>query len=518
MFADHITEARYCLPGESSWEDVVDRVQDVWSAVQAPKSLQKTFRHYMLQKKVIPGGRILRNAGLKKHQMANCFLFSVEDSREGWGELTQKATVTLMTGGGVGVDYGQIRGSGLVLGSTIGVASGPVPLIRTVNEIGRGVQCGGFRRSALYASLPWYHPDIFAFIHMKDWPQWLRDQKALDMEVAAPGDMTNISVRLNASFFSAYAKPRHPLHAHARAVYNEAVKQMLLTGEPGFQIDFDNQILRNACTEIISADDSDSCVLAALNFARLDASEVEEATHAATAFLLAVTEYNHSPTQECYDVQQRNRRLGLGVMGVGEWFIARDLPYGSEEIYPWFQAYKHASIASAKRWSGSWGFPMPIAIRAIAPTGTISIVAATTSGIEPMFAPAYERRYLTKTGFKTEVLVDPLAAKWFEQGRTIPDYAHVIPHERRIKFQADVQGYIDNGISSTINLPDTTTDSSVFGETLMQYLPRLRGITAFPNGSRGLQPITPVPLEYGLAHLDRFEMQDNACPSGVCSV
>ena len=161
MLADTITTARYCLPGEGGWGDVVERCLKVWQAVAAPRSLQEEFRFLMQQKILVPGGRILRNAGLPRHQMSNCFLFDVQDSREGWGELTQKATVSLMTGGGVGVDYSQLRPKGSVLGSTIGVASGPIPLIRTVNEIGRGVQCGGFRRSALYASLSWDHPDIF---------------------------------------------------------------------------------------------------------------------------------------------------------------------------------------------------------------------------------------------------------------------------------------------------------------------------------------------------------------------
>lgn len=513
--SDTITTARYCLPGETSWEQVVNRCQAVWSAVPAPKSLRDEFRHLMAQKKLVPGGRILRNAGLPRHQLSNCFLFNVEDSREGWGELTQKATVSLMTGGGVGVDYGNLRPSGAVLGSTIGVASGPIPLIRTVNEIGRGVQCGGFRRSALYASLPWYHPDIFQFIHMKDWPQWLRDQKARDMDVAAPGDMTNISVRLDAAFFEAYRAG----DSRALAVYREAVESMLRTGEPGFQVDFDNQILRNACTEIISADDSDSCVLAALNFARLeDEEEVRVAAQVGTAFLLAVTEYNHSPTMKAADVQRRNRRLGLGVMGVGEWFIQRELMYGDGSIFPWLAMYKQASEVAADDYSWLWSFPRPVAVRAVAPTGTISILAETTSGLEPLFAPAYERRYLTPTGFACEVLVDPIAARYWDAGIGITECAYNIDYERRVRFQHEVQRYVDNGISSTVNLPDTEQDPVKFGEMLMHYLPGLRGITVFPNGSRGMQPITPVDFQYALSHRTRFEYTDAACPSGVCSI
>lgn len=518
MFSEEITKARYCLPGEDSWDEVTNRCMQIWDIVDAPKRLREPFKYYMNNKKFIPGGRILRNTGLPVHQVANCFLFSVEDSREGWGEIAQKATVTLMTGGGVGVDYGALRSKGRVLKSSLGVSSGPIPLIKSINEIGRGVQCGGFRRSALYASLPWYHEDIFDFIHMKDWPSWLKEQKALDMEVAAPSDMTNISVRLDKAFFSAYTDGSHGKHEWAVRVFNDVVTNMCLNGEPGFQVDFDHQILRNACTEIISADDSDSCVLGALNFARLRGDELEEATAVGAAFLLAVTEYNQSPTKKAHLVQQKNRRLGLGVMGVGEWFLNRGLPYGSQEIMPWFDLYKRASISSANENAARWGFPIPIAIRAIAPTGTISIVAETTSGIEPLFAPAYERRYLTKQGFAIEVLVDPVAARVYETGVKNIEYAHIIDPERRIKFQADVQKYVDNAISSTVNLPDMSTDSGVFGSTLSKYLPLLRGITAFPNGSRGLQPITPISIDDAIKRGYKYEHQDTACPSGVCSI
>jgi ribonucleoside-diphosphate reductase alpha chain len=353
---------------------------------------------------------------------------------------------------------------------------------------------------------------------MKDWPDWLKAQKALDMEVSAPGDMTNISVRLDMNFFAAYEDALHPHHNHAVCVYNETVASMLRTGEPGFQIDWDEQILRNACTEIISADDSDSCVLLALNFAKLKFDELAEAAEVGTAFLLAVTEYNQSPTPECTLVQHKNRRLGLGVMGVGEWFYKYGALYGDVSILPWFAKYKYYSDLAADVWSSRWGFPRPIAVRAIAPTGTISIVAETTSGIEPLFAPAYERRYLTKQGFQTEILVDPIAARYWEKGIRLNEYAHVIDYDTRIKFQHTVQQYVDNGISSTVNLPDTHQNPKEFGATLMKYLPGLRGITTFPNGSRGLQPITPVDFEYALKHKTRFESTDNACPSGVCSL
>lgn len=514
-----IESTRYFLPGERAWGDVVERCLKVWQAVNAPRSLQDEFRYLMQNKIFIPGGRILRNAGLPYHQLSNCFLFNVEDSREGWGQLANKATVALMTGGGVGVDYGAIRPSGSILNSTYGVASGPIPLIKTVNEIGRGVQCGGFRRSALYASLPWWHKDIFDFIHMKDWPQWLRDQKSRDMDVAAPGDMTNISVRLDKAFFEAYEDPWHPHYDLAGEVYAAAIESMLRTGEPGFQVDFDNQILRNACTEIISADDSDSCVLGAINLPKCAGlATFRLACEVGTAFLLAVTQYNQSPTEKCREVQHRNRRLGLELMGVGEWFIQQGLLYGDTAIDTYLQVYKDVSTQAARTWALRWNMPTPIAVRAIGPTGTISIVGETTSGIEPLFAQAYERRYLTKNGFETQMVIDPVALRYRDRGEALDDCAYNIPWDRRVAFQHRVQQYVDNAISSTVNLPDTNQDARVFGDIVMKYLPGLRGLTAFPNGSRGLQPITPMTLDDALLAHAIVESTDNACPSGVCAL
>ena len=518
MFADEITAQRYCQTGETSWAQVVDRVCTIFDCLPDTRNLKHRLRYYMNERKFIPGGRILRNAGLKKAQVSNCFLFSVDDSREGWGDLAKKATVALMTGGGVGVDYGTIRPKGTLLSTTSGIASGPVPLIRSINEIGRGVQCGGFRRSALYASLPWYHQDIFDFIHLKDWPEWLQERKAVDMDVAAPGDMTNISVRLDRQFFAAYYDSSHVLHHHAVRVYWEVVANMVTTGEPGFQVDFDNQILRNACTEIVSADDSDSCVLGAINLANTSLEEMEDVVNLGTAFLLACTQYNTSPTRETQRVQRENRRLGLEVMGVGEWFLQRGLSYGHPDIWPYFEEYKVRSTTAAAEYASTWSLPVPVAVRAIGPTGTISIVAGTTSGIEPLFSAAYERRFLTKQGFESKLLIDPVAKRLHDDGVTILETAHCIPPERRIAFQAEVQSYVDNGISSTVNLPNTWTSPEVFGQTLLHHLPNLRGITAFPNGSRGLQPITPVDFEYALIHAHQYEQQDAACPSGVCSL
>jgi ribonucleoside-diphosphate reductase alpha chain len=258
--------------------------------------------------------------------------------------------------------------------------------------------------------------------------------------------------------------------------------------------------------------------LGGLNFGRIEAGELEEVIDCATAFLLAVTEVNKSPTAKCAEVQRQNRRLGLDLMGLGEWFLQRGLIYGSKAIVPWLKMYEQASNAAADFYAGRWGLPRPVAVRSVAPSGTRAIVAETTSGIEPMLSPAYERRYLTPQGFVCETLVDPVAKRLYQRGIEEFETAYDISPDRRVQFQCLVQNYVDNAISSTINLPDTKSDPTKFGATIYPYLRLLRGMTAFPNGSRGLQPITPIPLQEALKRTYELEFQDNACPSGVCSV
>ena len=369
-FSDIINSARYQLPGETQWSHVVDRVVNtIFDPYPDLRSEKNLTRHLMLTKKFIPSGRILRNTGLPYHQLSSCFLFSAEDSREGWGKLNEKATLTLMSGGGIGVNYGAIRPRGSPLKSTGGVASGPCPLIKSVNELGRGVQDGGFRRSAIYASIPWDHPDVFEFILLKDWPSWLLARKEFDINTIAPCDMTNMSVSLNQEFFDAFENILHHKHEIARNVYSCVVASMCTHGEPGFQIDLDNQTLRNACTEIISADDGDACILGHANLASLNFNELELVAAMQSLFLLLCTEYTDQPTSSIRDVQRRNRRLGAGIMGIGEWFLKRELPYGANDIDSWVREWSVCVDMYATHWAGKLGFPRPVATRAIAPTG-----------------------------------------------------------------------------------------------------------------------------------------------------
>lgn len=483
-------------------------------------------------RKFIPGGRYLYATGKDYHQTNNCLLLRAEDSREGWANLFQKAAMSLQTGAGIGVDYSAVRPKGSRIKRTGGIASGPIELMKAVNEIGRSVMQGGNRRSAIWAGLKWSHPDVFDFIHLKDWPEYIRTAKEKDFNAAAPMDMTNISVLLDDEFFAAYHDEKHERHELARMVMRDVVEQMFKTGEPGFNVNLgeqENDTLRNACAEVVSADDSDVCNLGSVNLARVTTlEEMREVVRLGTLFLLAGTNYSDVPYEKVREVRTKNRRLGLGLMGLHEFLAMRGLRY---EPSKWLGEYlvEYAKSGEyAEKYAKQHGLSVPVATRAIAPTGTIAIVAETTTGIEPIFCVAYKRRYLDAGKvWKFQYVIDPTAKKLVDQGiepDAIEDaYGLSLDMERRVRFQAWLQTFVDMSISSTINMPQWGTaanDESLlpeFERILVQYLPKIRGITVYPDGARGGQPLSPVPYSVAAGNEGVvFEESDERCLGGVC--
>lgn len=533
-FADTIYKQKYAHPGEE-WMDTAYRVTQ---AVMGTLGYQIGDSEFDLilsaieQRKFLPGGRYLYASGRPLHQVQNCLLMRAEDSREGWSDLLKKASMALMTGAGIGVDYSDIRPSGSVILKTGGLASGPISLMQMINECGRHIMQGGSRRSAIWAGLRWDHDDIMEFIDIKNWDKDVRRLKETDFNFPAPLDMTNISVILNDEFFSAFENPLHIRHDLAQKVYHATVKRMLKTAEPGFSVDTGEnagESLRNACTEVTSRDDSDICNLGSLNMGAIETKEeFASLVEAATLFLIAGTVYSDLPYPEVDAVRQKNRRLGLGVMGVHEWMLKRGYRYEpSEELGEWLEEYQQ-STAYAHRYADRHGLSRPVKTRAIAPTGTIAIIGETTTGIEPIFCVAFKRRYLVGSRiWKYQFVIDPTAKRLIEREGVDPDaiedaYTLSYDVERRIATQAFIQRYVDHGISSTINLPapiTVPTEVDAMAKMIYAYLPQLRGVTCYPDGSRGGQPLTPVP--YGVAVESEgvvFEEEMERCVGGVCGI
>jgi ribonucleoside-diphosphate reductase alpha chain len=516
--------------GKETWKEVSQRVaKTILKSAGANKSLIDQCIEYIEQRKFIPGGRYLYATGRPFHQVNNCLLMRAGDSREGWAEHLQKCGMGLMTGAGIGGDYSDIRAEGKPIRKTGGIATGPLALMQIINELGRGVMQGGSRRSALWAGLRWDHPDVMKFIVMKNWIPEVRAMKAKDFNFPATMDMTNISVQLNEEFFAAYNDEKHPHHTHAYMVFWAVVERMVRTGEPGFSIDLGKnhkETLRNACTEVSSEDDSDVCNLGSINLARVESlDEMKGLVEVAIAFLLAGTVYSDVPYTKVDMIRTKNRRLGLGLMGIHEWLLVRGKKYGPDaELDKYLEIYE-TSTKIAHGYSDKWDLSKSVKTRAIAPTGTIGIMAETTTGAEPIFCAAFKRRYLKGGSWEYQYVLDPTAKRLIEEKGVNPDNiedAYVLAGdiERRLAFQAHLQKYVDHGISSTINLPPWGTELNnkdtiqKFGKTLLKYLPLLRGVTVYPDGSRSGQPLTPVRWHTAEKHIGEVFVE----ASDVCEI
>lgn len=529
--AEAIYLQKYSLDGKETWPETAKRVVDHVMRPYLP-DLADEMEQAIVDRKFLPGGRYLFATGKRLHQTQNCLLLTVEDSREGWADLMRRITAGLMSGAGIGVVYSKLRPKGAYIRGTGGESTGPLALMQMVNEAGRHIRQGGARRSAIWAGLHWNHPDIHEFIRLKDWTDEMKAAKEADFDAPATMDGTNISVILDDDFFDAYQDPDHPDHKLAHDVYDETVRHMLETGEPGFSVDIGpnaGEHLRNACTEVTSADDNDICNLGSLNLARIESrEEMARLVYLSTAFLLCGSVYSLVPYPEVAKTRSRNRRLGLGLMGVGEWLAVRGKPYGpDEELGGWLDEYAK-STEYAHELADRLGISRPVKTRAIAPAGTISIIGETTSGMEPMFAPAYKRRYAKGDTWVYQYVIDGAAERLAEKGidPDSVDCAYKLAHDpaRRLEMQAWLQQYVDHGISSTLNLPapsEQSFDDEEFGNILMRYLPHLRGITVYPDGARGGQPLTVVPYAEAKdwAGVEIEEVgNEEACVGGVCGI
>ena len=537
-FSEHIFKQKYAHEGAETWSELAHTLVEDVCGDMLPDDDKRQLVEYVRDLKFIPGGRYLYYAGRPAKFFNNCYLLRAEeDSREDWANLSWKAESCLMTGGGIGVDYSVYRASGAPLGRTGGTASGPIPKMNMINEIGRRVMQGGSRRSAIYASLNWQHGDAIEFLKAKDWHsmpvgntgQTLWDIKQTDFNFPAPLDMTNISLNYDTKWLMNYWET-----GQVGEVFMENVKQALKSAEPGFSFNFfekERETLRNACTEVTSEDDSDVCNLGSINMGRIDSiAEFADVVDLATAFLLCGTFKAMLPYGKIYDVREKNRRLGLGLMGMHEWLIKRNTKYEvSPELHRWLAVYKRVSDDTARKLAAAFSCSEPVAKRAIAPTGTIGILAGTSTGVEPLFAVAYKRRYLKGSNkWHYQYVVDGTAQELIDLYGIDPDSIESAvdladDFERRIKFQADVQDYVDQAISSTINLPSWGTalnnEDTVgkFADTLARYAHRLRGFTCYPDGSRGGQPLTSVPYSEAVTKLGE-EFEEAVQTHDICEI
>jgi ribonucleoside-diphosphate reductase alpha chain len=353
--------------------------------------------------------------------------------------------------------------------------------------------------------------------------------------------MTNISINWDTKFLERidykykFRKISY-IESEVPKLWEDSIRRMCKTGEPGHAYNFyenENDTLRNACTEFTSEDDSDVCNLGSINLANIQSlDELRDVVSLASKFLVCGTLRADLPYEKVRQVREQNRKIGLGIMGVHEWLLQRGYKYDVvPELKQWLEVYRDESKRSANEHCDRFYINRPKKYRAVAPTGTIGILASTSTGIEPLYAVAYKRRYLEGgTRWKYQYVVEATAERLIKEYSINPQdietsISLTADPERRVKFQADIQDYVDMAVSSTLNVGAFGTKYnnedtlSKYLDLLIRYAPRLRGITIYPDGARGGQPLTAIPYEDAIHHKGMvFDETEERCSGGICGL
>jgi len=542
---DSILSARYLRKGEKTYEDICRRVA---SALAENESDRARFFEAMLSLRFLPNSPTLMNAGTEIGQLSACFTLPVPDSIDGIFDAMKEGAIIHKTGGGTGYNFSHIRPEGSPVQSTDGVASGPISFMRVFNAATDVIKQGGRRRGANMGILNVWHPDILSFIAAKK----------------KEGDFSNfnISVMVNDKFMDLVEKQKfsdlwltNP-HSNQKVtvgeIWNGIVEGIWKNGEPG--ILFYDEINRHNPTPQLGEIDTtnpcgeqpllpyESCVLGSINLAAcvhegvFDEDLLCETARMATRFLDLVIEKNVFPIPQIAEATRRTRKIGLGVMGVHDAMLLLGIAYDSEKGRAWceqvMKTITDTAIAESHRlaeekgtfpaWQGSIWKDFKVrnaAMTTVAPTGTISLLAGCSSGIEPVFSFAYTRKNtvgkifvivnpvfkeallatLTTMGFagdEREKKAGEVISHVHEKG-SVQDVAWLpvefralfktaldIPWREHIRMQASFQKYVHASISKTINMPGSASRDDCGEALMMAWKLRLKGITIYRTGSR----------------------------------
>lgn len=579
-----IFKNRYALTPDETWEEACQRIARQMSLAEPAakqKHYEESFKKILGDNLFVPGGRIWYNSGRNNPQLLNCFVLTDQlDSKEGWGEIARQMIITSMTGGGCGVDFSDVRPRGSSIGDQKGDCPGPVELMRLIDSCAKPVRAGGQRRVALMFSLDLDHPDVEEFLDAK----------------LTKGELThaNVSVRVKKTkeFVKAVKedgawelswKGKHKKTIQARTLWTKIVKNAYNSAEPGVLnwelVSNENNIAyieelvtTNPCGEI-ALSSYDCCCLGHIVLPRfcvdgkLDYSLLGDTIRTGVRFLDNVLTVNNYPLPEMREKSHKLRRIGLGTTGLADLLATLGIKYGSEEgikfidnLYKFIaKASYEASVMLAvekgmfpacnpeKHLQSDFMKRMPAKIRSLvkehgirncailtqAPTGTVSILSGNcSSGIEPMFSPAYERRFWKDNERQTELVFHPLFEQFMQQGKNVDHFvgSHDLTVRNHMEVQAAVQKWVDNAVSKTINMPSDYPIEDM-EKLWLEFLPKLKGTTFYRENTRGYvdekgvvhePPLKAISLDEAKSRLAESRKIDtvevNDCPSGICEI
>lgn len=583
-FSDKIFRDRYSFTPEETWEEACLRVATQMARAESPnkqKIYTEKFDAILRANLFVPGGRIWYNSGRTNPQLLNCFVLDpAKDSREGWGKSAHNMITTSMTGGGCGDDFSDVRPRGSSISDQKGVAPGAVELMRLLDACAKPVKNGGQRRVALMFSLDLDHPDIEEFLSAK-----LTKGELTHANVSVRSKHTKDfirAVKADADWELSW-KGKYRRTVKAKDLWNTIVTNAYNSAEPGFlnwelvesesNIHYIEELVTtNPCGEIaLSA--YDCCCLGHLVLPRfikndeVDYHILGDTVRSAVRFLDNVLTVNCYPLPEMKNKSHALRRIGLGTTGLADALAMLGLRYGSEEgnrfidkLYRFIsKAAYEASIMLAvekgafplcnptKHVESGFMKRMPAKIKSLvmehgirncailtqAPTGTVSLMSGNcSSGIEPMFAPAYERRYWEGDTRKTELIFHPLFEEFMRLGKNVDHFigSHELSVRDHMEVQKIVQKHVDNAVSKTINIAhDYPVDE--IEKLWLEYLPYLKGTTFYRESTRGFvmpdgtiqpPPLSAIPIEdakkrFAETHRTDVEFVDD-CTSGTCTI
>jgi ribonucleoside-diphosphate reductase alpha chain len=545
-----VLKARYLLRDEKEklTETPTQLIQRVAKAiVQVDKTYgdktektEKTFYQMMAKLEFLPNTPTLFNAGTDIGQLSACFVLPVQDSLTDIFTTVKNMALIEQTGGGVGFNFSELRPKGDIVRSTKGVASGPVSFMRVFDTSTEVIKAGGKRRGAMMGILRVDHPDVLEFIVAKQTPMLLSN---FNVSVAVTDEFM-AAVKADEAYW--LVNPRNGekvKRLKARDVWRLMARSAWASGDPG--VVFIDEINRHNPTPEIGRIEStnpcgeqpllpyESCNLGSINLSRMveggkvNWGKLRETVRNAVHFLDNVVDANVYPLEDIAAITRANRKIGLGVMGFADMLILVGAPYDSEEAlklgeqvmrFIREEAHKKSrEIAEARGsfpnfeksvWKERYGAFRNATVTTVAPTGTISIIAGCSSGIEPLFAVSFMRNVLGGSRlFETNALFEEIAkARGFYSAKLLEEIARTgsvqetagVPDDVKrlfvtaldidpvwhVKMQAAFQKFTDNAVSKTVNLPNEAKVEDVQKIYDLAWQLKCKGVTVFRYGSK----------------------------------